>query len=187
MKLLTTFYRNENINLEGKTFIRKAVRGIIFRALTPNSSSSRRGELLMIYSPVNGDYKFPGGGVDVGESHHEALRREIREECGATMTQVGEELGKVISYAHATEKGFETFKMNSYYYFCEINGDLGALKLDDYEEKLGFRPEWVSIETALETNKRVLAESNPAPWWTRREIFVLEMLRESEQMGYNSL
>ena len=169
MKLLTTIYRNENINLEGKTFLREAVRGIIFH----------EGKLLMICSPVNGDYKFPGGGVEVGEPHHETLRREIREECGAALTQVTGELGKTISYAHSDEEGFETFKMNSYYYFREINGALGAQKLDDYEDELGFRPEWVSIETALETNKKVLAESNPAPWWTRREIFVLETLKKT--------
>ena len=175
MKLLTTICRDKNVNREGKTFLREAVRGIIFRALTPIPSG--RGELLMIYSSVNGDYKFPGGGVDAGESHHEALRREISEECGATMTKVTGELGKVLEYAINSKEDYETYKQTSYYYFCEINGSLGALNLEDYEEELGFRPEWLSIETALETNKRVLAESNPAPWWTRREIFVLEMLK----------
>lgn len=166
MKLLTTIFRQENINLQGKTFFREAVRGIIFC----------EGKLLMIYSPVNGDYKFPGGGVDVGESHHEALRREISEECGTTMAQVTGELGKVLEYAIDIKEDYETFKMNSYYYFCEINGDLGMQKLDDYEEELGFCPLWVDVPTALETNKKVLAESNPAPWWIRREVFVLEML-----------
>ncbi len=171
MKLLKTIYRNENVNIEGKTFYREAVRGVIFR----------EGKILMIYSPVNGDYKFPGGGVDVGESHHEALRREISEECGATLRQVTGELGKVVSYAHALEEDLDIFKMTSYYYFCEINGNLGALNLEDYEEELGFRPEWVGVEIALATNKRVLEESNPAPRWTRREIFVLEILEQNGQ------
>ena len=111
MKLLTTIFRQENINLQGKTFLREAVRGIIFR----------EGKLLMIYSPVNGDYKFPGGGVDAGESHHEALRREISEECGATMTKVTGELGKVLEYAINSKEDYETYKQTSYYYFCEIN------------------------------------------------------------------
>jgi len=52
--------------------IRVAVRGVAVSA----------GRVLMIYSPVNGDYKFPGGGVEDGESHAEALVREIREEAG---------------------------------------------------------------------------------------------------------
>ena len=73
MKLLSTIYRNKGANPEGKTFQREAVRGVIFRD----------GELLMIYSTVNGDYKFPGGGIEADELHAEALQREIQEECGA--------------------------------------------------------------------------------------------------------
>ena len=118
MKLLTTIYRNENVNPEGKTILREAVRGVIFR----------EGKLLMVYSTVNRDYKFPGGGVDAGETHLDALRREISEECGATLGQVTGELGKVQELAVAREEEFETFKMNSYYYFCEIVGGLGCSK-----------------------------------------------------------
>ena len=179
MKLLTTLFRDENVNIEGKTFLREAVRGIIFRASTttpPRTAAGASKELLMIYSPINGDYKFPGGGIEAGEAHLDALRREIREESGATLARVTGELGKVLEYANALAPDFETFKMYSYYYFCEINGEIGALDLDDYEDELGFRPCWVPIETALETNKGVLAESNPVPQWTRREVFVLERL-----------
>ena len=156
MKLLKTIYREDNVNLQGKTFLREAVRGIIFS----------EGKLLMVYSSVNGDYKFPGGGVEAGESHQETLRRELREECGAELAQVIEAFGKTIEYATSVTEGFDTYKQTSYYYLCEINGKLGIPDLEDYEEELGFQPEWVDVKTALETNKRVLAESNPAPWWT---------------------
>ncbi len=168
MKLLTTISRQGNVNRQGKTFHRKAVRGIIFRD----------GKLLMIYSTVNGDYKFPGGGVDAGESHYEALGREISEECGAMMTLVTGELGKAIEYAPSVKEGYEIYKQTSYYYFCEINGDLGELNLEDYEEELGFRPEWVEVSRALERNKKVLAETNPVPRWTRREVFILGVLEK---------
>jgi len=172
MKLLTTIYRQKNINLQGKTFRREAVRGIIFR----------EDKLLMIYSPVNGDYKFPGGGVDIGEAHHETLGREILEESGATITEITGEFGKIIEYAHETaEEGYETFKQTSYYYICKIEGRTGTLSLDDYEEDLGFQPLWVDVNTALETNRNVLVESIPAPRWTRREGFVLEMLKRKKR------
>ena len=168
MKLLTTIYRQENVNIDGKTIFREAVRGIVFRD----------DKLLMIYSSVNGDYKFPGGGFEAGELHEEALRREIHEESGARLAQITGELGKTIEYANAFDDDFDTYKQVSYYYFCEINGEIGELDLDDYEEELGFQPIWVSIEQALEINRKVLAESNPAPWWTRREIFILELLQK---------
>ena len=171
MKLLTTIYRDKDANPKGKTFLREAVRGVIFRD----------GKLLMIHSMVNRDYKFPGGGLDEGESHHETLRREIREECGAEMTLVIGEFGQTVEYAYAIEDSFDTYKQNSYYYFCEINGDLGALNLEDYEEDLGFHPKWVNVESALEQNKKVLAESNPAPRWTKRDTFVLGILAENKE------
>ena len=43
--------------------IREAVRAIILKGE----------QVLMVYSPVNGDYKFPGGGVQDGEDHQVAL------------------------------------------------------------------------------------------------------------------
>ncbi|MBT7073420.1 MAG: NUDIX domain-containing protein [Anaerolineae bacterium] len=169
MKLLKTIYHDKNINLEGKTFFREAVRGIIFCAR----------KILMIYSPIYGDYKFPGGGVHAEERHIEALRREIIEECGAEMTEVTGELGKTQEYAiNQKEEDYETFKMTSYYYFCEIKGKLGAQNLDDYEEKLGYKPEWVDIDIAIEKNKQIEVNSNSFSTWRNRETFVLEELKK---------
>jgi 8-oxo-dGTP diphosphatase len=168
MKLLGTIYRQDNINIEGKTFLREAVRGIIFRDK----------KLLMIYSPVNGDYKFPGGGIEPGEPHIETLRRELLEEAGATLSQVTGEFGKTIEYANAFDEGFSTYKQISYYYFCDVDVESGLLDLDKYEAELGFQPVWIKIEDTLETNMAVLKKSNPAPRWTKREIFILEKLKE---------
>jgi len=109
----------------------------------------------------------------LGESHHEALRREIREECGAEMTLVTGEFGQTTEYAHAIEDNFDTYKQNSYYYLCEIANEFGGQALEDYEEKLGFRPVWVGAKISLQANKKILTNSNSAPRWTKREIFVL--------------
>ena len=34
------------------------------------------------YGEFEGWWEFPGGKIELGESHHEALKREIREELG---------------------------------------------------------------------------------------------------------
>lgn len=127
----------------------------------------------MVHSANVGDYKFPGGGVEKGESHEQALARELREECGASLLGVDGELGAVVEYNHAKEAEYDVFKMTSHYYFCRVGEDFGAQNLDDYERDLGFKPVWVEIDFAVSINRTLLNLTVP-PEWLRREIFVLE-------------
>ena len=168
MKILTEIHRSAGINIHGRTIQRTAVRGVILRG----------SELLMIYSATVGDYKFPGGGVDEGESHEHALRREVQEECGMSLKQVGDEIGAVLEYNLPKEQEYDVFKMTSHYYHCEVQGGFGIQKLDDYERELGFVPVWIAINKAIRENKPLLSSPN-SPEWLRREIFVLEYLKQN--------
>jgi len=168
MNLLTEIDRSPGINRRGKTIHRTAVRGVVLR----------RSNLLMIYSSNVGDYKFPGGGVDAGESHAEALTREIREECGMSLRHIGLEVGAVIEYDIPLEQGFDVFKMTSHYYQCEVEDGVGNQKLDRYEQELGFKPVWIEVSEAIQSN-RVLLDADKTPEWLRREIFVLEYIQQN--------
>jgi len=166
VSILAEFYRTAGIETTGRTIHRTAVRAVILCGR----------KLLMIYSAKVGDYKFPGGGVDAGESHEQALAREVREECGTALVEFGESLGAVIEYAAPIETDFDVFRMISHYYFCRAGDDFGAQKLDEYERDLGFQPVWVDIDLAISTNRSLLDSQSP-PDWLRREIFVLEHIR----------
>jgi 8-oxo-dGTP diphosphatase len=168
MQILTEIYRAEGINTQGKTIHRTAVRAVILRGP----------ELLMVYSSNVGDYKFPGGGVDAGESHPQALARELLEECGASLLSMDGELGAVIEYNFAEEKEYDVFKMASYYYFCQIREGFGSQKLDGYEKDLGFQPVWINIDEAILLNRSLL-ETDEIPQWLGREIFILEHIKRS--------
>ena len=169
MRLLAEIYRHPDLNLAGKTITREAVRGIIL-----DGSS-----LMMVYSSKVGDYKFPGGGISSGESHTEALMREIQEECGAQVLQVGGAFGRVIEYIRPYEPDFDLFKMTSSYYRCTIDPILHTQSLDPYERDLGFRPVWVTIDQAIDTNREMLGSSRPdIPRWTARDTLVLELIRQ---------
>ena len=168
MHILAEIHRADGVNIHGKTVQRTAVRAVI----------QRERKLLMVHSSAMGDYKFPGGGVDAGETHEQALRREVREECGAELSRIGEEIGAVVEYDNDTETDCDTFKMTSHYYRCEVAEGFGAQKLDGYEKDLGFTPVWISIEASLQQNKMFLDSEN-APEWLKREIFVLEYLRNN--------
>ena len=123
-----------------------------------------------------GDYKFPGGGVDVGETHAQALARELLEECGASLLSVDDEIGAIVEYNLPMEKDFDVFKMTSYYYSCQVKDGFGTQKLDGYEAELCFQPMWIDIDKAIEANKSL---STPSIEWLRREIFALEYLKQN--------
>jgi 8-oxo-dGTP pyrophosphatase MutT (NUDIX family) len=142
---------------------RQAVRGVIHRD----------GALLMVRSAA-GDVKFPGGGVEPGEALVDALAREVREECGRTLTQVQSVLLAVDEQRTAQTPGW-VLRMVSVYVACDVGPDEHALDLDAYERDLGFRPEWLAPPAAIGANRAALDSGSPAPW-VARELRVLEEL-----------
>lgn len=155
---------------------RLAVRGVI-----------REGDKLLMVETNRGDYKFPGGGVEAGESEYEALLREIREETGYVDIAVGPCIGKVFEQNEDTMEPGSYFQMTSVYYICDLRSRKRASGVqDDYEEKLGFHGTFVTVEKAWERNRALLAgyelqekqllEEIP---WLEREAKVLAELRRS--------
>jgi 8-oxo-dGTP pyrophosphatase MutT (NUDIX family) len=174
MNLLAEIHRSPGINTHGRTIHRTAVRAVVLRGR----------DLLLVHSSSVGDYKFPGGGVMEGESHAQALQREVQEECGMGLTHVGEEIGAVIEYNLALESDYDVFKMTSYYYDCDVKDGSGIQTLDPYERQLGFQPVWMDIDLAIRLNKALLYSDN-RPEWLRREIFILEYLQQNWLPGRN--
>ena len=169
MDINKKIYHDKNLNLEGNTITREAVRGIIIK----------NKKILMIFSSKNGDYKFPGGGIEAEETPEEALKREIKEECGALVTKIKENIGKIIEFKKAVEKDYDVFKMTSYYYICEIEENKFDLCLDQYEKELGFNPEWINFDLAIQKNKAILnSASKKAPRWTKRDTYVMEQIKK---------
>lgn len=168
MKLLNEIVCRDGAHKEGKTIYREAVRAII----------RRQDQLFMIFSTQNGDYKFPGGGIEAGEGDHDALVREVQEEGGVTIDQFLGEFGQMIEYDIPIEPDFDVFKMVSRYYICTVHDGSYAQKLDPYEQDLGFQPVWVDITTAIQVNSEVLLnQARPAPRWTKRDTYVLQLLQ----------
>ncbi len=174
MELLKEIMRSPGVPCAGKTISREAVRGII----------ARGNALLLLYSTELRDYKFPGGGVQAGETHRQALLREIREETGADMTGIELPFGKVIEYDVPKERGYDVFRMTSYYYWCQVGPIFSEQRLDDYEKDLGFQPAWVEIGEALRVNQAILRAGPRSTYqWLARETFVLEQIQQHDFQG----
>lgn len=79
---------------------------------------------------LEGLWEFPGGKIDPGESHAEALRREIREELGTDATV--HELLFQITHAYPERS------VALYFYRCTLSGEPSAV--------LGQQMRWVLRE-----------------------------------------
>ncbi|MFK5884251.1 MAG: NUDIX domain-containing protein [Candidatus Izemoplasma sp.] len=146
---------------------RFACRGVIYQ----------NNKLLMIYLKATNEYKFPGGGIEANESKVVALKREVLEESGRTISKVISSLGYIDQINIDINNEDDIFHMRSYYYRCDITKDIENQNLSGYEIELGFTPVWVSVDQAIKVNENRI--KNTAIYnWTARELYMLNYLKE---------
>ncbi len=133
-------------------------------------------KILLMHSN-RGDFKFPGGGVEKGETLESALVREVAEETGYIHCDVKDPLG-VVTQRHTDIYEEDTlFEMTSHYFRCELtDSDKVPQQLEEYESELEMVPEWVSLDDAIAGNERLMDqfENNQ---WIKRENYVLRELK----------
>lgn len=120
---------------EGKSWKREAVRAILVGA---------DGKVALMHARKYDYYKLPGGGIEAGEDHEMALRRELLEEVGAEARVMGE-VGKI-----EEKRAFaDNMHQISYTYTAEVVGETGENDLDDGERAEDFQPVWVGLDEAI--------------------------------------
>jgi len=153
--------------------------GGCIRSFTRDSARSiiiRNGKIAMIHSLKYDYYKFPGGGIEPGESNIDALIRETAEETG--MNVIPDSI-REYGYVHRTQKSTvvedECFIQDNYYYLCDVDEGIRPQKLDDYESDELFTLEYVMPEAAILSN-RTKDHGPKDPVMLEREARILEML-----------
>ena len=151
-----------------RTFRRDSARGIILQS----------GKVAMIHSCRDGYYKFPGGGIEAGESLVEAMQREVREEAGLVVRpETVREYGCVHRIQRNPGNPEEIFLQDNFYYICEAAEEILPPQMEDYEAAAGFAPVFVDAREAIRVN-RALAPGSRYQVMLLREARVLEMLIE---------
>jgi len=121
---------------------RPSVRAILLRGDT----------VAMVYSRRHRYYKFPGGGIEPGESQLAALLREVREESGLTVLPDSvKEYGCVLRMLLSNDRQ-HIFTQQNYYYLCDAEPTAGRQSLDAYEAAEGYTLRWVHPLDAIEAN-----------------------------------
>ena len=164
MRLLFTLDA-QNYTEGGKAFSRPSARAIVIRD----------GRVAMVYSQKYGHYKFPGGGIESGESREAALLREAREEAGLVLDSKSV---RPYGFVHRIEKGGREpiFLQDNFYYLASATATVPQ-ELDEYEAAEGYTLRWVDPREAIEQN-RALTNEYKRKYHTMllREAMVLERL-----------
>lgn len=139
--------------------LRKSARAILLNV---------EGNIATQYLHTYTYHKLPGGGVDVGESVEEALRREVKEEVGCDC-RIVQSVGMTIEYRN---------KYNllhiSYCYVAEVLGDIGESAMEEGEIEEGQETFWLPAAEVLEKMKTDIPGKFEGHFILKREISFLE-------------
>lgn len=148
------------------TFVRNSARSIIFS----------QGKIAMIHSLKYDYFKFPGGGIENGESPVDAMIRETREEAGLVVRpETVKEYGYVHRIQKSDEDASECFIQDNFYYLCDVEEEAVPQHLDDYEFKEAYTLDFMEPETVIRKNRSITQSPNNR-LMLEREARVLEML-----------
>ncbi|RXJ74414.1 DNA mismatch repair protein MutT [Veronia nyctiphanis] len=151
-----------------------------FTRLATRAITIKENKILLMYTERYQDYSLPGGGVDAGEDIEAGLVRELQEETGAQNIRNVVAYGLYEEFRPWYKAEFDVVHMLSYCFTCDVDEELGAVKLEDYEIKNGMRAEWVDIDQAIAHNLNTIENSAKKGLSIERETYLLQHIRLNE-------
>lgn len=112
-------------------------------------------EIFLLYSKKYDDYTFPGGGIKGIETHEDTLRRELREEIGATEIKIIRPLGYLEELRYGIHGDENVYLQTSYYYLVDVL-ERGLPQYVDFEKYQGLETRFVPIDLAVQHNIKVM-------------------------------
>ena len=99
---------------------------------------------------------LPGGGIDPGESDHDAIMRELQEELGVTVKDI-REIGTVVQYRNLLDK---KYLINGY---SAILNTTGGLTNPQDEGEAQFTIQWLDLKDAMAYVSKSIEEAKLKP------------------------
>jgi 8-oxo-dGTP diphosphatase len=124
------------------TMHRKAARVIVF---------DQEGKLALVYNQKSGYRLLPGGGVEEGETYHEAAIRECLEEIGCAVV-----IEKEIGYSKDHRARIHRYQ-EQHCFVARLVGEKGQPETTQIDEQ-GIKVEWLALDDAIALLEKQTAE-----------------------------
>lgn len=122
--------------------------GHVFRRDSARCVAIRAGRVAMVHSGKYDYYKFPGGGIEPGETPVDAMIRETRDQAGlVAIPSSVREYGCAPRRQRGMYDETEIFAQDNFYYLCDTEEALTTRQPDDYEANERFMLVWVDPAT----------------------------------------
>ena len=168
MRVIENF-DSDNYEMCISVFHREAVRAII----------TKDHKFALIKGDTFGEYKFPGGGKEEGESNIETLIRETLEETGLTINPASiKPYGMALEKRRSVLNPDDLFQMESYYYLCDVYDHIQEPKLDDYELLYGYKLQFTDLDEAILANEKAAENHQLEAPWINRELAVFKDIKK---------
>ncbi len=132
--------------------------------------------LIAVQKSRDGEYKILGGVVEEGESHLEAIIREVEEEGGMFVKPDSlREIGII------EEKRLDIFKKDriyhcyTYFYYCDVEQRVVSLNLTACEIAKGYELAWALPQDVVNSNRTKIKER-----WKLRDTEFVSLLAEGK-------
>jgi len=127
-----THYGNKKLIPKEKLSFRPSVYGIIVN----------NGKVLLLNTIHTGTYSLPGGGIEIGESIEDALKREVREETGIEIESVSFfRFEEQFFYYDPADVALHSFL---FFYTCRPK-TLEICKDNQVDDNAVEKPRWIEI------------------------------------------
>ncbi|GAB2025348.1 NUDIX hydrolase [Lactovum odontotermitis] len=132
---------NENIPVFGEK-----VNGAVYKARYGVYAIVEKDEQFCLVQAPNHEFFLPGGEIEAGENHEEALKRELLEELGADC-EIGDFLGQADEYFYSSHRDQHFYNPAYIYSLASVNFDKAPL--EDFNQIY-----WFDYDEALDKLKR---------------------------------
>lgn len=138
----------------------------------------RHNKVLMMKSK-HGHYSFPGGGIEAGESHQQALIREIKEETGYDCKKILQAAGQLQISRPDKLNPSNLYQIAEHYYVCRLSKTPGQQSLSPNELLHNYKIVWVELNDILAISLRQQEQSEKVDYWYDSTIIVLNWIKNN--------